>query len=174
MNLGLLVLRLVVGVLFVGHGAQKLFGAFGGHGVDGTGDVFESLGLRPGRAMAVSAGLAEFVGGLLLAAGLVTPVAALVLTATMVTAIWTVHAAKGLWAANGGYEYNLTLIAAVFAITAIGPGAWSLDHVLGVAWAGADWALGALGLALVGSAATVLAGRHGAKATRRQPTATSA
>jgi putative oxidoreductase len=174
MSLGLLVLRLVVGLLFVGHGAQKLFGAFGGYGVDGTGGFFESLGLRPGKAMAVSAGLAEFIGGLLLAAGLLTPVAALVLTATMVTAIWTVHAAEGLWASNGGYEYNLTLIAAVFAVTAIGPGPWSLDHVLGLALTGADWALGALGLALVGGAATVLAGRRGAKTTGHRPRPTAA
>src|SRR5919202_1418937 len=106
MELGLLVLRLVVGALFVGHGAQKLFGSFGGHGLDGTGGFFESLGLRPGRHMAAAAGLNELVGGTLIVLGLLAPLGALLIVATMVVAIATVHAAKGLWATDGGYEYN--------------------------------------------------------------------
>src|SRR2546430_14036053 len=93
MELGLLVLRATVGLLFIGHGAQKLFGWFGGHGPDGTGQFFESTGLRPGRALAVWAGAAELLGGLPLALGLLPPAGAALLTAVMLTAIWTVHRA---------------------------------------------------------------------------------
>lgn len=162
MSLGLLVIRLVVGLLFVGHGAQKLFGSFGGYGVKGTAGFFESLGLRPGRAMAVAAGLSELVGGALLALGLVTPLAALLIISTMITAVWTAHLSKGLWNTDGGYEFNLTLAAVAFAVTAIGAGEWSLDYVLGLNLAGADWALGVLTLSILGSVAAILAGRHGA------------
>src|SRR3569833_2662462 len=128
MDLALLILRLVVGVLFVGHGAQKLFGAFGGHGLEGTGGFFESLGLKPGKLHAFNAGAAEFFGGALLALGLLTPVAAVLLIGTMTVAIATVHFQKGVWSTEGGYEYNLVLIAVAFAVTGVGPGKWSLDH----------------------------------------------
>src|SRR3954470_1308770 len=97
MDLALLVLRIVVGGLFVGHGAQKLFGAFGGHGLAGTAGFFENIGLRPGMLHARAAGAAELVGGLLLALGLFTPFGAAALIATMVAAIVTVHYAKGVW-----------------------------------------------------------------------------
>jgi putative oxidoreductase len=160
MDIGLLILRLVVGVLFVGHGSQKLFGAFGGHGLKGTGQFMESLGIRPGHRAALAAGLAEFAGGVLLVLGLLTPLAAMLITATMVTAIWTVHAAKGPWATEGGYEYNVTIAAAVFAVAAIGAGAASADHVLGLHIAGAGWALVAFGLGLIGGSLPALSARR--------------
>src|SRR4051794_3109183 len=107
MDLALLVLRLVVGALFVGHGAQKLFGVFGGHGLAGTAGFFEQLGLKPGAVHARAAGLAELLGGVLLMLGLLTPLAAAAIIAVMVTAVVTVHAPKGVWATEGGYEHNL-------------------------------------------------------------------
>src|SRR5512138_2995266 len=103
MSFALLVLRVVVGVLFAGHGAQKLFGAFGGHGIDGTAGFFEALGMRPGRRNAIAAG-AELGSGVLLALGLLTPLAAVLLISVMVVAIATVHAPKGPWVTEGGYE----------------------------------------------------------------------
>src|SRR5215208_7006753 len=112
MDTGLAVLHIVIGLLFVGHGAQKLFGSFGGHGPAGTAAFFESQGMRPGRPMALFAGGAEVVGGALFAAGLLTPVGAALISAVMVTAMWTVHSGKGLWATEGGVEYNLVLLAA--------------------------------------------------------------
>jgi putative oxidoreductase len=154
-----LILRLVVGLLFVGHGAQKLFGVFGGHGLEGTGGFFQSLRLHPGRPMAFMAGMSEFGGGLLLALGLLTPLGALLVTATMVTAIVTVHFAKGIWSTDGGYEYNLVLIAAAFALSAVGAGSWSLDSALGLGVAGDGWAIGELALAILGGFGIVGVGR---------------
>jgi putative oxidoreductase len=159
MNLALLTIRLVVGLLMAGHGAQKLFGSFGGSGLESTGAVFEKLGLRPGRALALGAGAAELGGGILLAAGLVTPVAAAVVTAVMLVAIWTVHLPKGVWVTDSGYEYNLVLIAASFMLAGAGPGAWSLDHAFGIELAGSGWALASLGAGLLGAVLTVGVGR---------------
>src|SRR5574342_828138 len=126
-NLGLLIIRLVVGVLFIGHGAQKLFGWFGGYGLKGTGGWFESIGMKPGVTMALFAGLAEFVGGLLFALGLLTPLAGIMIAATMLMAIVKVHAPNGLWSTANGYEYNLTLIAVAIGVALIGPGTYALD-----------------------------------------------
>lgn len=159
MKLGLFTLRAVVGGLFVGHGLQKLTGKFGGHGPDGTGQFFESLGLRPGKQHAIAAGAAETGGGALLAAGAFTPLAAALLSGTMVTAIRTVHAPKGPWAAEGGYEYNLVLLAAVFAITDAGPGLLSLDAAKGRRRWGLPWALVQLAAGLAGSEAALSYGR---------------
>jgi len=144
MKIGRLLLRLTVGGFFVGHGTQKLFGWFGGHGLDATAGMFEQLGLRPGRRHALAAGAAEAGGGALLVAGLATPAAASVLTATMLTAINRVHFKSGPWAANGGYEYNVVLIAAALALAEVGPGNLSLDHALGTEREGPFWALAAL------------------------------
>ena len=163
MNLGLLVLRLVVGLLFVGHGAQKLFGAFGGHGLAGTAGFFESIGLRPGRLHATAAGLLELGGGLLLALGLLTPVAAAAFFAVMTAAVITVHWVKGLWNTGGGYEFNLVLAAAAFALAAVGPGAWSLDHALKISMHGAGWAVGTLLVGALGGLGAVLSGRMAAR-----------
>jgi putative oxidoreductase len=127
MDLGRTALRLVMGPLFVGHGTQKLFGWFGGHGRDGTGAFFEQIGLKPDKRQATAAGAAEAVGGTLLTLGALTPVAAGLITGTMITAIRKVHAPNGPWSTNGGYEYNAVLIAAVLALTADGPGRPSVD-----------------------------------------------
>src|SRR3954466_10067229 len=121
MRLGAAVLRGGIGGLFVGHGTQKLFGWFGGHGLQGTSGFFETLGLRPGKRHATAAGASEAGGGALLTLGAPPPVAAGLITGTMVTAIRKAHADKGPWVTNGGYEYNLTLIAAMLALTEAGP-----------------------------------------------------
>lgn len=157
MRIGRLLLRTTVGGFFVGHGTQKLFGWFGGNGLDATAQGFEQLGLRPGRHNAIAAGAAEAGGGALLAAGLATPLAASVLTATMITAIRTVHAKNGPWAGNGGYEYNVVLIAAVLALVEVGPGALSLDGALGRERSGSGWALAALAAGAMGAVGAHLA-----------------
>jgi putative oxidoreductase len=150
-----LLARVTIGLLFFGHGAQKLFGWFGGGGLEGTGQGFDSLGLRPGRRHALAAGTAEAGGGLLFAFGAATPLAAAALTSVMVTAIKTVHWEKGIWAAGGGYEYNLVLLVAVFGLTENGPGSWSVDGALGKPRWGTAWALAALAAGAVGSAAAL-------------------
>jgi putative oxidoreductase len=128
MDIGRTALRLTIGPLFVGHGTQKLFGWFGGHGLDGTAGFFEnSLGLKPGKRHAAAAGASETLGGVLLTVGALTPVAAGLITGTMITAIRKVHAPKGPWVTEGGYEYNAVLLAAVLALTADGPGRPSVD-----------------------------------------------
>ena len=130
MEVGSPLLRAVLGPLFVGHGTQKLFGWFGGHGLDGTGEQFESLGLRPGRRQALAAGTAEAVSGVLLTVGALTPLAGTIMSATMVTAIRRVLLEHGPWVTQGGYEYALTIIAATTAITERGPGRPSVDAAL--------------------------------------------
>jgi putative oxidoreductase len=159
MKLGLTLLRITVGALFVGHGLQKLAGKFGGYGLEGTGQAFESLGLSPGKAHAMAAGAAEAGGGALIAAGGLTPVGASLLTGTMATAIQTVHGPKGPWVTEGGYEYNVVLMAVVFALTDAGPGPWSLDAAYGRGQWGTRWALTQLAAGLAGSAAAVAYGR---------------
>jgi putative oxidoreductase len=159
MDLALLVLRVVVGLLFAAHGAQKLFGVFGGPGLKATADMFDAINLRPGRLHAVAAGAAEFIGGGLLALGLVTPIAAALAIAVMVAAILTVHLPKGLWNANGGFEFNAVMIATAFALAGVGPGRWSLDNALGIDWSSTGWALGALAVGLVGGLGAVITGR---------------
>src|SRR6478672_3198337 len=121
-----LALRLLIGGLFIGHGTQKLFGWFGGHGLDGTGGFFESLGLKPGKRNAIAAGAAEAGGGALLASGLALPVAGAALTGTMTTAIRHVHGEKGPWTTDGGWEYNAVLMAATLAV---------VEDECGAAWA---------------------------------------
>jgi putative oxidoreductase len=152
MKIGRLLLRLTVGALFVGHGAQKLFGSFGGHGLDATANMFESLGMRPGRRNAIAAGVAEAGGGAALAAGFATPLAAATLTSVMLTAINRVHRKNGPWLTNGGYEYNAVLIAAVIALAEVGPGELSLDHAFGSERSGPAWALFALAAGAAGAA----------------------
>ncbi|MEH7350463.1 DoxX family protein [Gottfriedia acidiceleris] len=129
-NIGLLIIRLVIGLLFVGHGAQKLFGWFGGHGLKGTGGWFESIGMKPGVVIALFAGLAELIGGILLALGLLTPLAGIMIAGTMVMAIIKVHGPNGLWVTANGYEYNLTLLSVAIGIALIGPGKYALDAFL--------------------------------------------
>src|SRR3954465_8180717 len=151
MKLGTLLIRAVVGPLFIGHGTQKLFGWFGGHGIEGTGGFFEDLGLRPGKRHAVAGGTAETLGGLLLMLGAATPVATTMVSSTMVTAIRKVHAAKGPWVTEGGYEYNAVLIATMTALAEAGPGLLSVDEQLLPDLKGPRWAALSLASAVVGS-----------------------
>jgi len=162
MDLALLVLRLVVGVLFAGHGAQKLFGAFGGGGLEGTAGMFDNIGLRPGWLHARAAGAMEFAGGALLALGLFTPFAAAAIIAVMTAAVITVHAPNGVWNTNRGYEFNLVIAASSFALAGIGAGSWSLDNVFGFDLHGVLWAIGALAVGVIGGVGAVLSGRTAA------------
>ena len=157
MKIGRLLLRLTVGSLFFGHGTQKLFGWFGGHGLDATANMFDSIGMRPGNRNAVAAGLAEAGGGAGIALGLATPLSAAVLTSTMLTAVNRVHLKNGPWVTNGGYEYNIVLIAAVLALVEVGPGELSLDHLLGNERSGPGWTLAALALGVAGALGAHLA-----------------
>jgi putative oxidoreductase len=161
MRLGMALLRAVVGALFVGHGLQKLKGWFGGRGLEATAEGFEAIGLRPGKVHALAAGVSETAGGVMLAGGLLTPLGASMLSGTMAVAIDTVHAKNGPWVAKGGYEYNLVLMASLFAIAAAGPGAWSLDGRLGIERSGAGLALAQLAAGLAAGAAVARVGRPG-------------
>jgi putative oxidoreductase len=159
MDLALFALRLVVGGLFAAHGAQKLFGSLGGHGLDGTGQFFEQLGLRPGRRHATVAGAGEFGGGLLLVLGLLTPLGAAAIIGVMTVAVMTVHAAKGWQNTEGGFEYNLVLAVAAFALAAAGPGGWSLDNAFGLDISGAGWGIAALAAGILGGIGALLSAR---------------
>ena len=128
---GLTVVRILVGIIFVAHGSQKLFGAFGGYGLEGTGQYMESLGLTPGYLMALVSGSAEFFGGLGLVVGLLARPAAVVLAATLVVAIFSVHISHGLFMANNGYEFALALLGGVVAVLIKGAGKFSLDRQIG-------------------------------------------
>jgi putative oxidoreductase len=161
--------RTTIGLLFVGHGTQKLFGWFGGGGPEGTGQFFEQLGFRPGRRYALAAGAAEAGGGLLFALGAATPLGAAAVSGSMITAIKTVHWEKGVWVSAGGYEYNLVLLAAVFGLTENGPGEWSIDGALGRSRWGTGWALAALAAGAAGSAAVLSAAKREAEQDMEQP-----
>jgi putative oxidoreductase len=163
MNVARLAARVVIGGLFVGHGTQKLKGWFGGPGLQGTEGMMESLEMHPPRRNAVVAGVTETVGGALLATGLATPLASSALIGTMITAIRKVHLAKGPWVTEGGYEYNVVLIAALLALAEEGPGDISLDNALGTERTGLAWALGALTLGAAASTATIELGRRTAE-----------
>jgi putative oxidoreductase len=124
---GILALRLLLGAAIAAHGAQKLFGSFGGYGLKGTGGFFEGLGFRPGVPFAAAAGLSEFGGGILLALGLLTPVGAAAVLSTMVVAMISVHVKNGFWGTNNGIEMPFLYAAAAIGIGLMGPGAFSLD-----------------------------------------------
>jgi putative oxidoreductase len=140
-------LRVVVGLLFMGHGAQKLFGWFGGHGLSGTADWFDSLAMPMPFALTVFVGLCEFVGGLCFALGLLTPLAALAISAVMLGAIaqnWP----NGLWVGQRGFEYDLVLLAVVAAVGLAGPGVYALDLIYGISLPASATAIYAVGLVL--------------------------
>ncbi|QEI13814.1 DoxX family protein [Cellvibrio japonicus] len=125
-----LALRLPLGIIFAAHGAQKLFGWFGGYGLQGTGQWMASIGLEPGVLMAFFAGSAEFFGGVALIIGLLTRPAAAVLAITMVVAIFSVHIGNGLFMSNNGYEFGLALLAGAVSLAISGGGRASLDRVI--------------------------------------------
>ena len=137
MDIGLLLLRLAVGLTIAAHGAQMLSGWFGGQGLAKTGQLFEALGFQPGRSYALLAALAEIGGGVLLASGLATPLSAAIIFAVMIVAAFSAHLKQGFFITSGGFEYTLTL-----AFT--GPGSLSLDAILGRSWSGVLWGLGAI------------------------------
>jgi putative oxidoreductase len=174
MQLGRLIARGVIGSLFIGHGTQKLFGSFGGPGLEGTDAMMTALDMRPARRNSLAAGVTETAGGALLVAGLATPLASAGLIGVMITAIRKVHLANGPWAANGGWEYNAVLIAALAALAGDGPGAVSLDAVTGLERRGSRWALFALVLGALASTATIELGRRGPAAEPGQPTGAGA
>lgn len=158
MHLGRLILRVTVGGTFFVHGSQKLFGWFGGYGLDGTGQFFESLGLRPGRRNALAAGVTEVGSGALITLGLATPLAAAGLSAVMVTALRTAIWNHGFKPATG--EHEVLLAAAALALTETGPGTPSLDRALGWERSGTAWALAALAGGAAGSALAIQMGQR--------------
>ena len=155
MEIGLLIIRLVVGGLMFGHGTQKLFGWFGGHGVAGTKGFFASLGYPAAGALAVVAGLAEAGGGLLLATGLLTPLGAAAVAGVLLNAIVTAHWPK-MWNTEGGLEFPLALSASAIGVAFIGAGRFSIDAALGWQLQGTTWGLIALALAVGAGAMTLI------------------
>lgn len=125
-----LALRIPIGIILMAHGSQKLFGWFGGYGLEGTGQWMASIGLTPGYLMALMAGSSEFFGGLLIIIGLLTRPTALVLSFTMAVAIFSVHIGNGLFLSNNGYEFGLALLAATVSLAVSGAGKLSADNLL--------------------------------------------
>lgn len=159
---GLLLLRIVLGLTMAGHGAQKLFGWWGGAGLRGMYGWLVSMRLRGGWLPVLMIVTAEFGGGLALALGLATPLAALLVVTAMMVAIATVHWSKGFWSGNGGFEFNLLIIAAATALAATGPGRFSLDHAFG--WddnlSGYWWGVGVVAAGLVTTFLLLTIGRR--------------
>lgn len=149
MAAGLLVLRVVLGLLFFGHGAQKLFGWFGGHGIVGTSGFLGSLGYRWSRTMAFVAGVVECFGGAMLTLGFLTPLACAALIGQMLNAGVAVHRRNGLWNTDGGYELPLVYATVAAGVALIGPGPWSLDAALGLEPEGITIGVAAIMLGLV-------------------------
>jgi putative oxidoreductase len=165
--LPLLIVRLVIGLGFASHGAQKLFGWFGGYGLSGTGGFFESLGFKPGKLFAGAAGAGELLGGLLLALGLGGPIGSMLIISVMLVAILTVHLSHGFFASSNGIEMPLLYLALGFTFAFVGFGAYSLDAALGwnTVWTPAlTWLF--VGLGIVGGLLNVAA--------RRKPAANGA
>ena len=157
MALGLLIIRLAVGLTLAAHGAQKSFGMFGGPGLTGTAGFLETMGFRPGKPLALLAGAGELAGGLALALGLFTPFAAAIVVATMIVAVLAVHVEKGFFAQNGGYEFALLMALSAIGVALAGPGPFSLDAALGLSLAGNWWGIIAVGLGVIGALPPLLA-----------------
>jgi len=167
MDLAILVVRLIVGLGLAAHGAQKLFGWFGGYGLQGTGGFMEQIGFRPGKLFALSAGVAELGGGLLVALGLLGPLGPALVLLTMTVAIVAAHLGHGFFASNNGPELPLLYAAAAAGIAFAGYGAWSLDSLLGLAAWSATQVTATLGIALLVAVANLLVRRT--QALRPQP-----
>jgi putative oxidoreductase len=152
-DLALLLLRLTFGLLLAGHGAQKLFGLFGGHGLAATGRGFEALGYHPGMLFAALAGASELLGGLGLAAGLFTPLAAAAVVGVMINAM-VVTSKNGLWDTTGGIEYPLCIAVVALVVATLGPGRLALDQVF--PWRGGGYRKAAVALGAGGLGAAVV------------------
>jgi putative oxidoreductase len=165
MTLGLLLLRVVVGLTLAAHGSQKLFGWFGGGGIEGTGAFFESrLGFRPGRVAALGAGLGEFGGGLLLALGFFTPFGSAAVIGVMLVAAVSAHLSSGFFITQGGYEYTLVLATVAASLAFVGPGRVSIDRAIGWDLHGTLWGIAAIILGGIGGMAVLATrGRLGAE-----------
>ncbi|EFE64983.1 MULTISPECIES: DoxX family protein [Streptomyces] len=150
---GLLLIRLTFGLLMAAHGAQKVFGLFGGDGLTATGKGFAALGYQPGELFAAIGGLSELLGGLGLALGLLTPLAAAALIGVMINAMATVTGAHGLWESDGGVEYSVCIAAVALAVAAIGPGRLAVDRFF--RWGRGGWGEAAFALGLGGVAAAI-------------------
>jgi putative oxidoreductase len=160
LSAGLLVVRLVVGLLMAAHGSQKLLGWFGGYGIAGTGTYFESIGFRPGRVFATLAAATEVVSGLLVALGLLGPVGPALMLSVMIVAVVTVHWKNGLFAASNGIELALFYGTVAAGLALIGFGRYSLDAVLGLtSLYTPTWALVALTVGILGGVGNLLARR---------------
>jgi putative oxidoreductase len=144
MNIGLLLLRLGVGLTIAAHGAQMLFGWFGGQGLAKTGQLFETLGFLPGRSYALLAALAELGGGVLLASGLATSLSAAIIFAVMIVAAFSAHIKQGFFITDGGFEYTFVLSVAALSVAFTGPGSFSLGAILDHSWSGGLWGLAAI------------------------------
>ncbi|MER5917880.1 DoxX family protein [Streptomyces sp. NPDC001982] len=153
MNTGLLMLRLAVGLLYAGHGIQKVSHRLGGHGIEGGAAEFEADGFRGGRLTAAAAGGGQITAGLLLSAGALTPLAATIAAGVMTVAV-TVKRRNGLWVQNDGYEYPLVLIILPAVLTLTGPGRWSLDRAAGLLPWAPWWTAAATGLGITSGLAT--------------------
>lgn len=167
LNLSLLILRVVIGLVLMGHGSQKLFGWFGGHGLTATTNFLKSAGFKPAGFWALLGGLGEFGGGLLLVLGLLSPLGALGVFASMLMAAVKFHGSKGFWAAKGGYEYPLLLAILGIVLGLMGPGSYSLDTLFGIA-------LPTVPLFLLGAIAAIIVDGVGIITSRPQQTASHA
>jgi putative oxidoreductase len=162
MGIGRLLLRLVIGGIFIGHGLQKLTGAFGGGGLAGTAKMMEKTRMYPTDRNALAAALAETGGGAAIVLGAGMPVATAAVTSAMATAVRKVHGPNGFWNSKGGYEYNLALVAAATALTIDGPGPLSVDAVVGKHRWGVFWGLLGLGAGIVASSFAIEFGEDAA------------
>jgi putative oxidoreductase len=172
MDFGKLIVRLVVGGFFLGHGLQKLRGSFGGPGLEGTRQMMEALEMRPAKPNAVAVSVAETAGGAALVLGAGTPFAAAALIGTMITAVRKVHLTNGPWNTNGGYEYNAVVTAVVAGLTNDGPGNLSLDALFGRSRWGLGWGIFALGAGFAGSTLAIEVGKRAGSPAGSAPVST--
>ncbi|GCE22858.1 DoxX family protein [Dictyobacter kobayashii] len=171
LSIGLLILRVVVGLLLAGHGSQKLFGWFGGHGFAGTTGWLKSQGFAPAWFWTLLGTLGEFVGGLLLVLGLLTPLAAVAIIASMLMAVVRFHWSSGLWSTQGGYEYPLVLMFVGLAVALTGPGAYSIDALINFTLPSLAFWLVLLVAIIVVAIGTISSTRQSAKQASGQKTA---
>ena len=162
LDLGLLVLRVVIGLIFAAHGSQKLFGWFGGYGLAGTGGFMETLGFRPGKTFATAAALAEFFGGLLFAVGFLGPVGSALMISVLIVAMTTVHRKNAFFVATNGIEHPLMFATAALAIALTGPGRYSIDAAVGITnWETPKWTWIILLIGIVGGFLNLALRRQG-------------